>query len=492
MRAKKHFVTLQQIEDSNRYYELKLDNVHYYSWLRYYVQDVILYGSYNLTQESVGSKPSSKMEIFFRLALPQLAEQTKKFIERKNYDIYTSYTEGALREINGRTINHLTWFLKEKLDYSVLENMAGMRIINKDSVRPCADTNFVIPRILMHTHSFITQSQRRLLAKPKHELQEAIKTINNGLGLNISYEEANEQVSGSVYVFQFMLRYYRRLIRHSNFKIIIASCTALTPEHSALVFAARERGIPTIEFQHGAGGYPFDMNTIDKTATGKYYADYFFTFGDYWHSWLEPPSYVKVVSVGYPLIERFREVAKNLSSESDSVIFISSLLYGSEMSKLAMRFADVIAPKGFKVIYKLHPAEKLSWKKLYPWLLKACNVEVVDTDTSVYNFLVSTKHVVGVISSVLYEAMAFGCNVYLWNNKNFNSELLSMSYLIDNKMVELFECEAELLNKIMGRGNAHGDITSSDIFYKRNSINNINTAIQNIINGSEAISNRKS
>jgi CDP-glycerol glycerophosphotransferase (TagB/SpsB family) len=66
----------------------------------------------------------------------------------------------------------------------------------------------------------------------------------------------------------------------------------------------------------------------------------------------------------------------------------------------------------YRIRYKLHPGELLGWKDRYPWLDRS-SIEVIDQLTDVYEEFVRADVVVGVYSTAIYEAVAFGLPVLL-------------------------------------------------------------------------------
>jgi hypothetical protein len=92
------------------------------------------------------------------------------------------------------------------------------------------------------------------------------------------------------------------------------------------------------------------------------------------------------------------------------VAFISQGTIGADLSRVAVETAERLDRD---VVYKLHPGERDRWKRDYPWL-SGSEVRVVDgSDVALYDLFERVPDVVGVNSTALYEALAFGVKVYV-------------------------------------------------------------------------------
>jgi len=136
----------------------------------------------------------------------------------------------------------------------------------------------------------------------------------------------------------------------------------------------KERGITTIEFQHGATSRYHMAYDFPEGVKLDVFPDYYLSFGDYWNECTRLPlPKERVISVGYPYLEE--EARKYKKDErSKRVLFISQGTIAKGLSKLAVEFAE---NGDYEVAYKLHPGEYARWRKEYPWLLES-KVRVID------------------------------------------------------------------------------------------------------------------
>jgi len=202
---------------------------------------------------------------------------------------------------------------------------------------------------------------------------------------------------------------YRWLLKRINPKAIFI-CVAYG--HEILIEVCKELGIVVCELQHG---------TIEKYQMGYYYPetpkpldvspDYLLTFGDYWSNLPHILPGTKKISIGFPYLDRESASVADVQKK-DQILFISQGAVGQKLSEMAAELAQSPASRS-KIIYKLHPNERSGWKEKYTCLLEA-GVEVIDGDNpSLYHLLAESRKVVGVYSTAVFEALRFGCAVYI-------------------------------------------------------------------------------
>jgi len=242
-----------------------------------------------------------------------------------------------------------------------------------------------------------------------------------------------------------------------------------------LISAAKELGIPTIELQHGlADNNHLAYNFLDSSLENKYFPDYFFTWGDYWNDSARLPASSKAVSVGFPQMDDSRDSLKEVAQNEKTIIFYSSQI--REFIMMALNVCDKLVDLGFTVKLKLHPGECKSWKTHYPELNNS-NLEVLDKPVNVHELMACAKYHIGVGSTVMYEALAFGGTVLIYEHPY--SYL--MNDLIEKGYVHLFSDDESLIKLISNNDlNQDYEIICTKLF-KQNATQNIEEAIRAII-----------
>jgi hypothetical protein len=233
--------------------------------------------------------------------------------------------------------------------------------------------------------------------------------------------------------------------------------------------ACKELGITTVELQHGI---------IDEGHMGynypegkKSFPDYLFTFGHYWKESANfPISDEKIVSIGYPYLEREIDRYGDIEPE-DQVLFISQPTTGKKLSKVALNLSE--RSNDYEIVYKLHPKEYDDWRIEYPWLENA-DIKVVDNDRkSLYKWFAQSKTQVGVNSTALYEGRGIGLETFVMDMSGSHK----MENLCKEENVNLVSNVEELRNNIKLR-RSDQDVEK---FFKSFSIRNFSEEIGSVI-----------
>jgi hypothetical protein len=213
------------------------------------------------------------------------------------------------------------------------------------------------------------------------------------------------------------------------------------------VAAAKFCGTECIELQHGTMnkfhmGYSYpNHNSVD------YFPDKMYVFGQYWKEHVRLPLKPENVIVkGFPYFNAVSRKYLHLKKNKNQITILSQGSIGLRMSRLftndVSRFGD------FSVKYKLHPGEYARYKDEYQELIEAdsfSNVEIIDNnEQNLYHFLNTSEYVVGVYSTAVFEALAFGCKVIVLNLPGVEY----MSELIENKYVIFAKDFEEVLQQI--------------------------------------------
>ncbi|SIR42323.1 hypothetical protein [Pontibacter lucknowensis] len=176
--------------------------------------------------------------------------------------------------------------------------------------------------------------------------------------------------------------------------------------NSYVVKAAKDRGIKVGEIQHGFVGkghmaYNYADNVAQSTDYQQYLPDYFLTYGNFWSEEINLPS--KKVAIGKPSIQI------NASKESSKVnqsqiLFVSSGNTYQETKRVLHIIMNGLRDSDTKLIFRPHPLE-MNVEEKYSELLSLGMY--IDQNTNVYDSIRESQCIIGDISTVLYEALAF-------------------------------------------------------------------------------------
>lgn len=183
-----------------------------------------------------------------------------------------------------------------------------------------------------------------------------------------------------------------------------------------MIKAAKDLGIEVIELQHGTfSEYHLGYSYPNGERNLSVFPDQLWVWKDFWKDMCQLPLHEDNV-VTYPFTHMEKEMAKFRNNPRDpfQIAVMSQGALGERIADEVIKFYEQL--KHCKIIYKLHPSEVKIWRQ-YPSLVRLSqypNVTILDSsETPLYKILAESKAVIGVFSTVMYEALEFGCSVYL-------------------------------------------------------------------------------
>ena len=136
----------------------------------------------------------------------------------------------------------------------------------------------------------------------------------------------------------------------------------------ALIFAAKELGIPIIELQHGLINTSHMAYMYSQVIDKRLFADYLFTFGEYFSGIIERNSAAwgkeRVLSMGFPYIETIKERPAELPERlielagQHTIIYVTSQwTVRDNLKSFIIQLSEKLDREYF-IFYKIHPGEK--------------------------------------------------------------------------------------------------------------------------------------
>jgi len=179
-----------------------------------------------------------------------------------------------------------------------------------------------------------------------------------------------------------------------------------------LVTLLKRRGAHVIEPQHGwigpsHGEYNFG-SAMASGPLGEALPDVLMTFGEFWGEGIRHPA--DVVVVGKPHLEVRRRAILPIDERPKRLVVVSSVVDAEGTEAFTLRVRAEL-PGDWEVVFRPHPMERATVAERYPGLATAEGV-TFDSEGDIHDTLLSSRAVVGVASTVLYEALAFGCHVF--------------------------------------------------------------------------------
>jgi len=181
---------------------------------------------------------------------------------------------------------------------------------------------------------------------------------------------------------------------------------------ASLIALMKARGIRVVEPQHGWIGPSHAAYNYGAAAQRPELSvtipDELLTFGDYWSRGVRFPGLV--TAIGKANIEEMTASAVPMEQRPLEILVVSSTSDPEGLSDLTIALVDCL-PAAWTVRFRPHPAERAAVAAIYPRLLTRAGV-VIDHNADVADSLRAARAVVGVSSTVLYEAVAMGCRVF--------------------------------------------------------------------------------
>lgn len=178
-----------------------------------------------------------------------------------------------------------------------------------------------------------------------------------------------------------------------------------------LIQLLKARNILVVEMQHGwIGPYHTAYNFGEAMFTPALFStlpDVLLTFGDFWSSIIRHPA--RLVSIGKPHLESASARARQPGAKANVVLVVSSVFQRDKLTDFTLALRRGLAAD-WTILLRPHPSERQTVASLYPRLVGQTGIEF-DQDLDVAASLTKAKGVFGFSSTVLYEALAFNCQV---------------------------------------------------------------------------------
>ena len=205
---------------------------------------------------------------------------------------------------------------------------------------------------------------------------------------------------------------YAKLLRRVRPKLLLGSshCYGF---HAPLIAAARDMGVVTAEYQHGAvsdghDAYNFAPSVAESGAYQRTLPDYFLSYGDWWNEHIDIP--VEKISIGYPA--RTMKLAKMEANpaERKEVLFLTDGVEFELYLDVAIAVEKSVRAEGYKVVLRPHPMERTA--VLAKWKGRTGRV-VIDEKPDIYAAFYAANTVVSEVSTGLFEAIGLVENVLM-------------------------------------------------------------------------------
>lgn len=272
-----------------------------------------------------------------------------------------------------------------------------------------------------------------------------------------------------------MSEIFRKILTGNRPKCIIAN-----PHYDAFNFSltkvAHELNIPVIEMQHGYLSDSHLAYNYQKEHM-EYFPDKILMFGDYWKNVVLYENKDRIAVCGFPKLEE--DVIQYQTSEADNTILvISQGPFAGSLRKFVVELQAYLIEAHldhkYRIIYKLHPSEYKSWRKVYPEFMDL-EIEVMDSKKTDLHYLMSKAVLqIGINSTALFEGFAFGLQTAILDIDGLSSDMKNICQRGYAVLIRNADEAVTLLNQCT-------ENFQCGYFWKTNGLANIKNEIGKII-----------
>lgn len=316
----------------------------------------------------------------------------------------------------------------------------------------------------------IRETLRERICKPIEEICAAYQVEYN-------YNALLDQMVCGYHVYQIKRQKFGRILDRVRPKVIL-EVVGYNMDCMIVNELALERGIPTVELQHGATGEAhISYNYYPGTHVAQF-PQYFFAFSRFWIETARypiPPD--KLKEIGFPhLCEKAEKVRKStIKTSLHQIIFISQPKIGEMMSEMAVELNKLIDTGKYRIIYKLHPGEYERWRERYRKLADS-GIEVIDNNkVDLYELFAASEYQIGGYgSTATFEGLEFGLKTFVMREGAYPMLIA----LCEKGMAQFFDTAQDLYRLITSDSGRQQRVKS---FWKENALENMKREIDFIM-----------
>lgn len=208
---------------------------------------------------------------------------------------------------------------------------------------------------------------------------------------------------------------FRRFFKHEG----ITELYVVSADRPSMIAAAHDVGAKVIELQHGWMSETHIRYAWPNTEFVPYFPDEFWAWGKYWVEGTPLPQNCKIEIMGAN--RTFNDKRSNPSQEApNTVIVISQPFCSAAIAEQTIHCAKELSD--FNFVIKPHPTE--SKKEILRIIQNAGlsgNIRVADADENTLDLISSAEYCFGVNSTSLFEALALGKKLILFDIPGWES-----------------------------------------------------------------------
>jgi len=241
----------------------------------------------------------------------------------------------------------------------------------------------------------------------------AIKELNWDMG---DEREAYliQMLSRKATAIPYQYHSYRKVLEMVDPRLLMVGAGCYGPL-SALIAAAKDMGITTAEYQHGAVSAGHDAYNFAPTISSsdlykKTLPEYFLGYGTWWNSQINAP--LTKVSIGNPHRDKKLSLLSNSHESQDVILILSDGIEFDKYMEFALQLSLLSAKTGLRVVIRPHPLERTV---VYSKYGKKHALVEIDQNADIYPSLRQAYAVVSEVSTGLFEAVGLAKKIFIWD-----------------------------------------------------------------------------
>lgn len=379
-------------------------------FLRMMMSDLLYSGTSLLRAAPSGASVIAKLRTFGASALHN---GWLRLDSRSRADVFLMATGLGIIQLNGKWLNRLSDYFALCLPgrTTIMEDQHEWKWPFPRQTRPILlhaplqARNYLIARMLVSDQH--TREANRLV----HFVAErALRYLRWQLG-----EERELQLTTFLALKAAALphqyRAYQALLARICPRVLIKEDACYGPS-AALLVAAKEMGIRTAEFQHGAvsrghDGYNVAPSLAASAEYRKVLPEYFLGYGRWWNEQINVP--VTKIAVGNPHRDWQLTGMIPVENKTDLLVLGDGVETDRYLS-LARDLAALTGSRGFRTVFRPHPLERARVRSLQPDRVAGL---IVDQSPDIYLSLARAYAVISEVSTGMFEAVGVADRVFL-------------------------------------------------------------------------------
>ena len=415
-----------------------------------------------------GSGGNKKLEKIKKLVLPIEQDRVVK-------SDYLFLCHPRRQEIDGKMVSIYTDYIADNFPGSVTlqrsgagkykrEDIYSKNLLFADGIR---EKSYVYRYFMKYTNP---GKYKEIREKIKKDMEEPFRDLNEGYDLHPNTADFTERATVLYFLYKYRKKEYEKLLDKISPKVIV-EVVGRSFDAEIINEMASERGIKTIELQHGTNTLWFPENIPFPQGPLWY-----FSFGEFWNEETRPgvPE-GHMLSTGFPFHDiMMKDYPKEKrKQDKNAIIFLSGVKYGKELFEAAAGLKK-LRPE-LDVIFKLHPMEYDIYMEKYPGVMESGVRVIGDRKTPLYSLFAESYMQVGVESTAILEGMGFELATFIYDHPM----AVAMKGILDKGYAKMFKTPEELA-ALTDAAKESAPAYDLNDFWKENSLETITDLIRRI------------